>query len=150
MGGDIQIDCFSVRAGSSAVVFSASWPDRPNEVFRTNLKGDTPVPLTRNNADLIAEVELSPVSRHTITRPDGTEVEYFVMAPPGSSRGRLPLHLDVHGGPHGAWPLSILTPIHQSLAAAGYLVLLPNPRGSCGYGQEFTAACTLDWGGEDY
>jgi len=61
------------------------------------------------------------------------------MAPPGNSRGRLPLHLDIHGGPHGAWPSTVLSPEHQSLAAAGYLVLLPNPRGSCGYGQEFTA-----------
>ena len=150
VGGDIQIDGFSARAGRSEFVFTASWPDRPSEVYRTNRGGDQPVAVTSINADLVAEVELSPVSRHTITRPDGTEVEYFAMAPPGSSRGRLPLHLDVHGGPHGAWPSSVLTPMHQSLAAAGYLVLLPNPRGSCGYGQEFTAACTHDWGGEDY
>jgi dipeptidyl aminopeptidase/acylaminoacyl peptidase len=149
VGGDIQIDGFSARAGRSEIVFTASWPDRPSEVYRTNRVGDQPVPVTSINADLIAEVELSPVSRHTITRPDGTEVEYFTIAPPGNSRGRLPLHLDIHGGPHGTWPFVRRSAIHQSLAAAGYLVLLPNPRGSCGYGQEFTAACTHDWGGED-
>jgi dipeptidyl aminopeptidase/acylaminoacyl peptidase len=35
------------------------------------------------------------------------------------------------------------------MAAAGYLVLLPNPRGSSSYGQAFTEACTYDWGGAD-
>ncbi|MGH2843543.1 MAG: S9 family peptidase [Solirubrobacteraceae bacterium] len=149
VGGDIQIDGFSTSAGRSEIVFTATWPDRPSEVYRTNRAGKRPVAVTSINADLRAEVELSPVVRHAITRPDGIEVEYFTIAPPGNSRGRLPLHLDVHGGPHGAWPLNVVSPWHQSLAAAGYLVLLPNPRGSCGYGQEFTAACTYDWGGED-
>ncbi len=149
VGGDIQINGFSARPGRSDIVFTASWLDRPSEVYRTNRDGDQPVAVTSINADLSAEVELSPASRHTIIRSDGTEVEYFTIAPPGNSRGRLPLHLDIHGGPHGSWPSAVLSPWHQSLAAAGYLVLLPNPRGSCGYGQAFTAACTHDWGGED-
>lgn len=150
VGGDLQIDGFSARAGRSEIVFTASWPDRPSEVYRSNRgSAEPPIQLTSINAGLIAEVELSPVARHTITRPDGTEVEYFTLRPPGGGRGRLPLHVDIHGGPHGSWPSAVLSPWHQSLAAAGYLVLLPNPRGSCGYGQNFTAACTHDWGGED-
>lgn len=150
VGGDLLIDSFATSPGRSEIVFTATWPDRPSEVYRTNRAGQQPVAVTSLNADLVAEVKLSPVARHAITRPDGTEVEYFTLVPPGNVRARLPLHLDIHGGPHGAWPSAILTTWHQALAAAGYLVVLPNPRGSCGYGQEFTRACTYDWGGEDY
>ena len=39
---------------------------------------------------------------------------------------------------------------HQAIAAAGYAVVLPNPRGSSSYGQAFTSACVGDWGGADY
>src|ERR1700733_4272799 len=53
-------------------------------------------------------------------------------------------------GPPAAGPSGYFLPLHQAIAAAGYLVLLPNPRGSSGYGQQFTAACTGDWGGADY
>ena len=81
---------------------------------------------------------------------DGTEIEYFTISPPGGSRKRLPVHLEIHGGPHGVWPSARWLAFHQSLAAAGYVVLLPNPRGSTGYGQHFTEACTGDWGGADY
>jgi len=40
--------------------------------------------------------------------------------------------------------------LFQSLAGAGYVVLLPNPRGSSTYGEEFTQACVGDWGGKDF
>jgi dipeptidyl aminopeptidase/acylaminoacyl peptidase len=152
VGGDIQVDGFAARAGSPEVVFTASWPDRPSEVYRTTLDGEEAVPLTRLNADFVSEVELAPLKRQMITRPDGVEVEYFTLAPAGSAGRRLPLHLDVHGGPHGAWPWAFLFfhARHQAIAAAGHVVVLPNPRGSVGYGQQFTAACTGDWGGGDY
>jgi dipeptidyl aminopeptidase/acylaminoacyl peptidase len=109
-----------------------------------------PTQLTRLNDGLLNEVALAPVNRSSITRPDGTEVEYFTLLPPGRAPRRLPLHLDIHGGPHGWWPLGELLALHQALAAAGYCVLLPNPRGSVGYGQRFTEGCTGDWGGADY
>jgi dipeptidyl aminopeptidase/acylaminoacyl peptidase len=94
-------------------------------------------------------VELAPVNRTTITRPDGTEVEYFTLLPPDRAPRRLPLHLEIHGGPHAAWPSGRWMAFLQAVAAAGYCLLLPNPRGSVGYGQQFTAACTGDWGGAD-
>lgn len=150
IGGDLQIDGLAVVAGRPEVAFTAGWADRPAELFRSTLDGDEPVPLTHLNDEFLERVELSPVTRSTIIRPDGTEIEYFTLAPTGRAARRLPLHLEVHGGPHGAWPATRTLALHQAIAAAGYLVVLPNPRGSTGYGQEFTAACTGDWGGADY
>jgi dipeptidyl aminopeptidase/acylaminoacyl peptidase len=105
--------------------------------------------LSHLNDDFLDEVALAPVKRSVITRPDGTEIEYFTLLPSKRAPRRLPLHVDIHGGPHGLWPSGRAIAMHQAIAAAGYALVLPNPRGSTSYGQEFTAACTGDWGGAD-
>ncbi len=148
VGGATQVDGLAARPGRRAVAFTASWPDRPSEVFIHTLGRGQPKQLTGLNEDLLAEVELSPLERSTIVQ-HGTEVEYFTVLPPGGAPRRLPLHLDIHGGPHGMWPSGRFIGMHQALAGAGYAVVLPNPRGSSGYGQAFTEACTGDWGGGD-
>jgi dipeptidyl aminopeptidase/acylaminoacyl peptidase len=84
-----------------------------------------------------------------VVRPDGTEVEYFTILPSDRAAHGLPLHVDIHGGPHAAWPSGHWLALHQSIAAAGYALVLPNPRGSTSYGQAFTSACVGDWGGGD-
>lgn len=145
--GDIQLDGFSVQ--SDVIAFSGSWPDQPSEVFTASLGGDR-VQLTHLNDDLVNEVQLAEVGHRVIFRPDGTEIEYFTLLPPGRSSRRLPLHLDIHGGPHAYWPAGRALAMHQAIAAAGYAVVLPNPRGSASYGQQFTSACTGDWGGADF
>jgi len=149
IGGDLIIDGVAARPGRRAVVFTVTWPDRPSEVYATTTSGAEPAPLTQLNADFVAEVELAPVKRSTVPRPDGAEVEYFTLLPPGRTRERLPLHVDIHGGPHASWPSGRWLAFHQAMAAAGYAVVLPNPRGSTSYGQAFTSACTGDWGGGD-
>jgi dipeptidyl aminopeptidase/acylaminoacyl peptidase len=84
---------------------------------------------------------------------DGTEIEAALMKPIGpASKSKLPLVLLVHGGPasnfsadyfwFNAWP--------QLLAARGYQVLMVNPRGSIGYGENFVKANRADWGGGDF
>jgi dipeptidyl aminopeptidase/acylaminoacyl peptidase len=82
------------------------------------------------------------------TAPDGTVIEGIVCSPPGA--GPFPLVLDIHGGPIGAyqrsWPANPAVPL---LVSRGYAVLLPNPRGSSGRGQEFAAAVVGDMGGAD-
>ncbi len=150
IGGDIQVDGFALRPGRRALVFTATWLDRPSEVAVTSLSGGDRTQLTHFNDDFVDAVELAALDRRTIVRPDGTEVEYFTLLPPGRPPRRLPVHLDIHGGPHASWPAGRWMAFHQAIAAAGYCVLLPNPRGSASYGQEFTAACTGDWGGGDY
>jgi dipeptidyl aminopeptidase/acylaminoacyl peptidase len=81
--------------------------------------------------------------------PDGTAVEGVLCTPAGT--GPFPLVLDVHGGPVGAcrrsWTMrSYTVPL---LVSRGYAVLLPNPRGSSGRGQQFAAAVVGDMGGAD-
>ncbi len=84
---------------------------------------------------------------------DGTEIEAALMKPIGpASKAKLPLVLLVHGGPasnfsadyfwFNAWP--------QLLAARGYQVLMVNPRGSVGYGENFLKMNRADWGGGDF
>ena len=150
VGGDIEVNGLAAGVGRRAIVYTAGWADRPSEVHVCWSASREPDQLTRLNEELLEEVELASVRRTSITSPDGTEVEYFSLLPPGRSNRRLPVHLDIHGGPHAWWPSGHFLDFHQSLAAAGYCVLLPNPRGSASYGQEFTAACTGDWGGGDY
>jgi dipeptidyl aminopeptidase/acylaminoacyl peptidase len=150
IGGDLIIDGVAARPGRRAVAFTATWPDLPSEVFMTSTAGAEPAPLTRLNAEFVADVELAPVARSIVIRSDGTEVEYFTLLPPGRPPERLPLHVDVHGGPHASWPSGRWLAFHQAMAAAGYAVALPNPRGSTSYGQAFSSACTGDWGGGDY
>jgi len=74
-----------------------------------------------------------------------------VMYPDGFARGRrFPLAIDVHGGPHSQHPGSRYLTALQALTAKGYVVMLPNPRGSTSYGEAFTEACVRDWGGGDW
>ena len=81
--------------------------------------------------------------------PDGTPIEGVLCTPPGT--GPFPLVLHVHGGPIGAYQRS--WSMHDDaiplLVSRGYAVLLPNPRGSSGQGQEFAAAVVGDMGGAD-
>jgi dipeptidyl aminopeptidase/acylaminoacyl peptidase len=55
----------------------------------------------------------------------------------------------IHGGPHGSFGSS-WSPRTHIFSGAGYGVIYLNPRGSTGYGQEFTRGCVQDWGGGDY
>ena len=149
VGGDMIIDGLSARPGRRAVAFTASWPDRPSEVLVTTTAGAESAPLTSLHDDFLAGVDLAPVTRTTVARPDGTEVEYFTLLPTDRASRGLPLHVDIHGGPHACWPSGRWLAFHQALAAAGFAVVLPNPRGSTSYGQAFTSASTGDWGGGD-
>ncbi|MCK4236221.1 MAG: S9 family peptidase [Candidatus Krumholzibacteria bacterium] len=88
------------------------------------------------------------------TSRDGTEIEGVLFLPPGYERGkRYPAVLEIHGGPMWAWWLGWHASWHEwaiPLACRGFVVLLPNPRGSLGYGVGFARANFDDWGGGDF
>jgi dipeptidyl aminopeptidase/acylaminoacyl peptidase len=80
---------------------------------------------------------------------DGLEIEGWLYLPTTASGSKLPLVLEVHGGPTLAWGDSYVHEF-QVLAGSGFAVLAPNPRGSIGYGEEFTRKVLNDWGGDDF
>jgi dipeptidyl aminopeptidase/acylaminoacyl peptidase len=79
-------------------------------------------------------------------------VQAWVVRPPDFDPARsYPLLLLVHGGPQGAWADGWSYRWNaQVFASAGYVVFMPNPRGSTGWGQPFTDDINKDWGGKAY
>jgi dipeptidyl aminopeptidase/acylaminoacyl peptidase len=79
----------------------------------------------------------------------GLTVEGLLYLPQGAGPGKVPLVVDVHGGPFGAFE-DRNDPLAAFLVGHGWAVLRPNPRGSSNYGVKFGAANKNDLGGGDY
>ena len=92
----------------------------------------------------------SDAERFTYKSVGGLEIEAWLMKPYGYEPGKkYPLVLYIHGGPHSAYGENWFDEF-QNLAGAGMWVLYTNPRGSSGYGADFTYATRGRWGAEDY
>jgi dipeptidyl aminopeptidase/acylaminoacyl peptidase len=76
-------------------------------------------------------------------------IEGLLYLPPDSGSTKVPLVVDVHGGPFGAWE-DRNDPFADFLIGQGWAILRPNPRGSSNYGVKFAAANKNDLGGGDY
>ncbi len=124
-----------------------SKPDLPDEVFtfsESQLKQ-----LTTTNKKLLDEIELTKIENINFKSKDGTQIEGFVYKPIGyNSSMKYPLILRNHGGPVSQFDFSF-NYWAQLYAANGYMVLETNPRGSSGYGQNFSYALFADWGNLD-
>ncbi|HEY7014395.1 MAG TPA: S9 family peptidase [Streptosporangiaceae bacterium] len=120
------------------VLTTRSTPELPPEVVRLRHGGEA-VPWTSLNARLAGSRNLR-VRELRWKAADGTEIEGLLAEPAGSARGPVPLVADIHGGPSLAWHHSWDLPWAEVLTAAGYAVLLANPRGSAGRGQAFARA----------
>ncbi|HHW99001.1 MAG TPA: S9 family peptidase, partial [Firmicutes bacterium] len=99
---------------------------------------------------VMAEWQLASAERITMETTPGWEIEGWLMKPVDYTPGnKYPLILHIHGGPHATYGYAFMHEF-QLLAANGYGVLYTNPRGSRGYGEEFTKGVVGDWGGGDY
>jgi dipeptidyl aminopeptidase/acylaminoacyl peptidase len=84
---------------------------------------------------------------------DGLAIQGLLILPVGYQEGqRVPTITWVHGGPAGLYTqgFNLAGRGLQLFAAAGYAVFMPNPRGSTGWGVDFTEANIGDLGGRDY
>lgn len=131
--------------------------DRPAEIFTIagiddgNGRADGAVTrLTTHNDDFLAAVLIGETKNVQFRSEDGTEVEGFVTFPPDYVEGqRYPTLLRIHGGPVSQYRHSFQFE-SQLFAANGYVVVRANPRGSSGYGQDFSAALFANWGNPDF
>ena len=142
-----QVSGLSI-ARDGTIVFGMTDPLTPRELYRLPPGANQPAQLTKTNADLLAQWKLVRPETIAFKSFDGTEVQGWLY-PALESRGRTPMILDIHGGPHGAFGYAF-NPEFQLYASHGYAVLAINPRGSSGYGQAFSDGCVNDWGGADY
>jgi dipeptidyl aminopeptidase/acylaminoacyl peptidase len=140
---------FHVDGEGTTAVQSASSFAMNGELAVIDLRGRTSRLATDLNGAQLAETPPARWERFELERA-GHVVEAFLLFPHDAAPGtRLPLVIDIHGGPAGFYGPQ-LDLVQQSLAGAGYAVLLVNPRGSTTYGREFATANVADWAGEDY
>lgn len=132
-------------AGGEMLFLLACRPDHPFDVFVMPATGGTPAPVISTNREILESMMLVAPEHVTWTGPKGWEIEGWLYRPDGIDQPPLITH--VHGGPYGAWGNSFYFQA-QVLAGQGYASLYVNPRGSLGYGQEFSAAA--DWGEDDF
>jgi dipeptidyl aminopeptidase/acylaminoacyl peptidase len=156
--GDAQVNGLSLGGDNDRRVLSyaSAWVDSPAEIFCLGLakRSGRPLQVSFAGRQLTRSVELLKTERLRTKSADGLDIEYFIIrAKAGRAKPKRPappLFLEIHGGPSLYNPISELFPYYQVLAAAGYLVTLPNPRGSIGYGEQFTKQVRGDWAGKDF
>ena len=139
----------SVDADGARAVAVLERANLPPEAVQLDLGEAEPswTPLTTFNAELGAHA-LPEWSRLQWTSTDGREIDGLVALPSGVLPQHLPLVVVIHGGPSSSWTAQWTNFGLPTLwTAAGYAVLMPNPRGSVGYGQEFARSTIGDMGG---
>ena len=150
LGGRRRFNGVSFDASGKRLAFVSTDMTHPTELFVANADGSDERRLTRFNEKLNSEVAWSDAGRFTYPSIGGLEIEGWLMKPYGYQPGkRYPLVLYIHGGPHSAYGENWFDEF-QNLAAAGMFVLFTNPRGSSGYGADFTYSTRGRWGAEDY
>ena len=139
---------FVVRADGRGVVFTRSAVGEPVEIWAAGFDGKAPRRLTTFNLALEREVDIRPAEEIWVKGAGERDIQVFVVKPHGFDPARkYPLILNVHGGPQMMWSDSFRGD-WQVYPGAGYVVAFPNPHGSTGFGQEFTAAISRDWNGK--
>jgi dipeptidyl aminopeptidase/acylaminoacyl peptidase len=142
----------SVRAVPDASKFALliSTPTRIGDLYWLEGTSGQPKQLTHINDELFSKLNLTEPEEVWYTSFDGKKVQTWVQKPPDfDPNKKYPLILNIHGGPHSAYGF-IFDHEFQWMAAKGYVVLYPNPRGSTSYGQEFGNIIQYHYPGDDY
>jgi len=132
--------------GAIAVILSS--PTVIGDIYL--LDGAEPRQLTRFNQPLFSQLNLTEPEEIWYPSFDGRKIQAWVQKPPDfDPKKKYPLILNIHGGPHAAYGY-VFDHEFQWMAARGYVVLYPNPRGSTSYGQEFGNIIQYHYPGDDY
>jgi dipeptidyl aminopeptidase/acylaminoacyl peptidase len=145
-----QGDQTVVRYASNGkdMVALISTPTELNELYKVGAGAQQR--LTQVNQALFSELQLTPPQDLWYTSFDGAKVHALVQTPPGfDPKKKYPLILNIHGGPHAAYGYTFFHEM-QWMAAKGYIVIYPNPRGSTTYGEAFANIIQHRYPGDDY
>ena len=149
---DVSAGGLNVSSDDRTLVFSSSTTRSPAEIYRVNSDGSALRALTHHNDTLISSFGLQPVEDVDWRGAMNQNVHGFLLKPANFDPSKkYPLIILIHGGPQGAWSDNWgyrWNP--QVFANQGYVVFMPNPRGSTGYGQRFVNDVSADWGGRAF
>jgi dipeptidyl aminopeptidase/acylaminoacyl peptidase len=142
----------SVAADGKRYALSHATMNQPPEVFAGDRARGLPENVSHANDALLAELDRTRPESVEVPVEGGVKMQMWVLKPPGfDPNKKWPVAFLVHGGPQGAWEDGWSYRWNpQAWAARGYVVVLPNPRGSTGFGQKFVDEITGDWGGKCY
>jgi dipeptidyl aminopeptidase/acylaminoacyl peptidase len=145
------VDAFEVSPDGTWAAVARRRMHQPTEIHRVALLGPAAgaeSPLSRQNQALLDEVDFRPMEEVFVDSPTGRKIQVLLVKPHGFDPARkYPAIVNVHGGPQSQWADSFRGDA-QVYPGAGYVVAFPNPHGSTGWGQEFTAAISGDWAGK--
>jgi dipeptidyl aminopeptidase/acylaminoacyl peptidase len=148
---DRTIDWFELSPDNRRIFYTRRSVSDPVEIYSAELqngKPSAPRRLSQFNDAVVNEVDLRPAERMWVKGADGAKIEVFIVKPHNFDPSKkYPLILNVHGGPQFQWQDSFRGD-WQVYPGAGYIVAFPNPHGSTGYGQDFTAEISGDYGGK--
>ena len=138
-----------VSSDRRTIYFQMSTLDRPADLYSLT-RGAKPKKLTAHNDALLQQLEMAKYESISWKGADGARVQGWLLQPPDFDPGRkYPAVVLIHGGPQGAWGESWSYRWNpQMFAARGYVVLMPNPRGSTGFGHKFVEEISKDWAGK--
>jgi dipeptidyl aminopeptidase/acylaminoacyl peptidase len=147
IGGRLMLYDYSLSK-SGEIAAQITTLDLPDEIY--TVSGGKLTRVTHGNDSLLAQLKLVQGEYVKFKSKDGTAVSGYMYKPLGYVEGKkYPTILRPHGGPVWAY-YAEFDHLPQLLAANGYAVLFPNPRGSTGYGQDYCKAIFADWGNKDF
>src|SRR5256886_3802031 len=150
--GNQAIACFRVANDGSKLVYAVSTPTRVGDwlVLDRQSANAQPKQLTDVNKEVFSKLNLTEPEEISYKSFDGKTIQAWVQKPPDFNPAKkYPLILNIHGGPHAAYGY-IFEHEFQWMAAKGYVVLFPNPRGSTTYGQDFGNVIQYHYPGDDF
>ncbi len=147
--GDQAVETYVTKPDGTALVVYVSTPTTVGDLFTVQPNGSLQR-LTDINQKLFSELNLTQPEEFVYTSFDGKKIQAWIQKPPNfDAKKKYPLILNIHGGPHAAYGW-IFEHEFQWMAAKGYVVLYPNPRGSTTYGQDFGNIIQYHYPGDDY
>jgi len=148
--GNQAVVNFRAVPDASKFLLLISTPTRVGDLYWLDKPGGQPRQLTHINDELFAKLNLTEPEEMWHSSFDGKKIQTWIQKPPDfDPNKKYPLILNIHGGPHAAYGF-VFDHEFQWMAAKGYVVLYPNPRGSTSYGQEFGNIIQHNYPGDDY
>lgn len=143
-------DDVKITPDGRTIIFSRNSLTGPVEIFRASADGRNVTALTRTNDALLAPFKLQPAEEISWTGAANTKITGWMVKPTNfDPTKKWPLLVLIHGGPQSAWLDAWSYRWNpQIFANAGYVVFMPNPRGSVGFGQQFLDEISGDWAGK--